>query len=47
VNPADQQIYTGGAPLPARGGLPCPPDIPPIDLSAAETARIERLARDW
>jgi SRSO17 transposase len=47
VNPADLQIYTGGAPLPARGGLPCPPDIPQIELSAAETARIERLARDW
>ncbi len=47
VNPADLQIYTSGAPLPARGGLPCPPGIPPIQLSAAETARIERLARDW
>jgi SRSO17 transposase len=47
VNPADLQIYTGGAPLPARGGLPCPPGIPPIELSAAETSRIERLARDW
>jgi len=47
VNPADLQIYTGGAPLPARGGQPCPPRIPPITLSAAETSRIERLARDW
>ena len=44
---ADLQIYTGTAPLPARGGQPCPPDLPPIGLSAAETARIERLARDW
>ena len=44
---ADLQIYTGTAPLPARGGLPCPPGIPPIELSAAETSRIERLARDW
>ena len=42
-----QQVYTGGTPLPARGGQPCPPGIPPIALSAAETARIERLARDW
>jgi SRSO17 transposase len=46
VNPADLQIYTGDAPLPSRGGQPCPPGIPPIGLSAAETARIERLARD-
>ena len=47
VSAADLQIYTGTAPLPARGGQPCPPDLPPIGLSAAETARIERLARDW
>ena len=46
VNPADLQIYTGDAPLPARGGQPCPPGIPPIGPSAAETARIESLARD-
>jgi hypothetical protein len=46
ANPADLQIYTGDAPLPARGGQPCPPGIPPIRLSAAETARIDRLARD-
>jgi hypothetical protein len=26
---------------------PGPPRIPPIELSAAETARIDRLARDW
>jgi SRSO17 transposase len=44
---ADLQIYTGTAPLPARGGQPCPPGIPPIALSAAETARIDRLARRW
>jgi SRSO17 transposase len=47
VSAADLQICTGDAPLPARGGQPCPPDIPPIVLSAAETARIDRLARDW
>jgi hypothetical protein len=47
VNAAGLQVYTGGTPLPARGGQPCPPGIPPIALSAAETARIERLARDW
>jgi len=44
---ADLLFYTGTAPLPARGGQPCPPGIPPIGLSASETARIERLARDW
>jgi len=47
VSAADLQIRTGTAPLPARGGQPCPPGIPPIGLPAAETARIERLARDW
>jgi SRSO17 transposase len=47
VNAADLQIRTGTAPLPAHGGQPCPPGIPPIALSAAETARIDRLARDW
>jgi SRSO17 transposase len=46
VSAADLQIYTGTAPLPARGGQLCPPDIPPIGLSAPETARIDRLARD-
>ena len=33
--------------MPAHSGQPCPPGIPPIELSDAETARIERLARDW
>ena len=47
VSTADLQIYTGDAPLPARGGQPCPPGIPPIKLSAAETARVDRLAHDW
>jgi SRSO17 transposase len=47
VNPADLQIWTGDAPLPATGGQPCPPGIPPIALSHAETGRIARLARDW
>ena len=44
---ADLLFCTGTAPLPARGGQPCPPGIPPIELSAAETSRIDRLARDW
>ena len=43
----DLHFYPGGAPVPVRGGQPCPPGIPPIELSATETARIERLARDW
>jgi SRSO17 transposase len=47
VNPADLQIYTGTAPLPSRGGQPCPSGIPPIRLSGHEAARIERLARGW
>jgi hypothetical protein len=46
VNPADLQIYTGGAPLPVTAGQPCPPGIPPARLSAAETGRILRLARE-
>ena len=44
---ADLQIYPHGAPLPVTGGLPCPPGIPPIELSAAEAARIERLTRNY
>ena len=44
---ADLLFRTGTAPLPVRGGQPCPPGIPPIELSAAETSRIDRLARDW
>ena len=47
VSAADLQFYTGGAPLPGSAAQPCPPDIAPIGLSAAETARIERLARNW
>ena len=47
VTADDLQFYPGGAPVPARGGQPCPPGIPPIELTDTETARIERLARDW
>ena len=43
----DLHFYPGGAPMPTCSGQPCPPGIPPIELSDAETARIERLARDW
>jgi hypothetical protein len=44
---ADLQIYRHGAPLPVTGGQPCLPNIPPIELSAPETDRIERLARNY
>ncbi len=44
VNDADLQIPLGDAPVPARGGQPCPPRITPIRLSVAETARLTRLA---
>jgi SRSO17 transposase len=47
MSTADLQFYRYGAPLPGRSGQPCPPDIPPIELSDTETARIDRLARDW
>jgi hypothetical protein len=42
---ADLQIPLGDAPLPARGGQPCPPRLGPVRLSAAETARLTGLAR--
>ena len=44
---ADLQFHSGGAPVPVKGGQPCPPAIPPIELTAAEAARIERLTRDY
>ena len=47
VNSTDLQIYTGDAPLPVTGGQPCPAGIPLIALSAAETGRLEHLARQW
>jgi SRSO17 transposase len=37
-------IPLGDAPVPARGGQPCPPRIGPIRLSVAETARLTSLA---
>jgi hypothetical protein len=41
----DPGIPLGDAPVPARSGQPCPPGIAAIRLTIAETARIERLAR--
>ena len=45
VSGADLGIPLGDAPVPARGGQPCPPGIAAIKLTIAETARIESLAR--
>ncbi len=45
VSDADLRIPLGDAPLPARGGQPCPPRIAAIRLSVAETARLTALAR--
>jgi SRSO17 transposase len=47
ISNADLQIPLGDAPVPARGGQPCPPGITPIRLSIAETARLARLARQY
>ena len=41
------QIPLGDAPVPARGGQPCPPGIAPIRLSIAETARLASLAAHY
>jgi len=45
ISGADLRIPLGDAPVPARGGQPCPPRIAAIKLTIAETARLERLAR--
>jgi SRSO17 transposase len=47
VSDADLQIPLGDAPVPARGGQPCPPGIAPIRLSIAETARLAGLAAHY
>jgi hypothetical protein len=44
---ADLQIPRGDAPVPDHGGQPRPRDLGLIKLSVAETARLERLARDY
>jgi DDE superfamily endonuclease len=44
ISNADLQIPLGDAPVPARGGQPCPPGIAPIRLSIAETVRLASLA---
>ena len=45
ISGADLRIPLGDAPVPARGGQPCPPGIAAIRLTLAEAARLERLAR--
>jgi hypothetical protein len=47
ISDADLQIPLGDAPVPARGGQPCPPGITPIRLSIAETARLASLAAHY
>ena len=44
VDDADLVIPLGDAPVPARGGQPCPRGIGLIKLSVAETALLTRLA---
>jgi len=44
---SDLPIPLGDAPVPVAGGQPCPRRIGAIRLTIAETARIERLARQY
>jgi SRSO17 transposase len=44
---ADLQIPLGDAPVPARGGQPCPSGIAPIRLSITETSRLASLAAHY
>ena len=45
ISNAELQIPLGDAPVPDRGGQPCPAGIAPIRLSIAETIRLTVLAR--
>ena len=45
VDDTDLVIPLGQAPVPSRGGQPCPPGIGLIKLSIAETAHLARLAQ--
>ena len=47
ISDTDLLIPLGDAPVPVRGGQPCPPGIAPIRLSIAETARLAGLARQY
>ena len=46
ISDSDLRIRPGYAPVPVSGGQPCPPGIAAIWLTVADTARIERLARE-
>ena len=41
------QVHPGATVIPAVPGLPCPAAIPPVVLSAPETTRLARLAREY
>ena len=43
ISDAELQIPLGDAPVPDRGGQPCPAGIAPIRLSIAETIRLTVL----
>jgi SRSO17 transposase len=47
IGDADLVIPLGDAPVPARGGQPCPRAIAPIKLSVAETTRLAALASQY
>ncbi len=47
VSGPDLRIPPGDAPVPVRSRQPCPPRIGAVKLTIAETARIERLARQY
>jgi len=47
ISDADLQVPLGDAPVPARGGQPCPSGIAPIRLSIAETIRLAGLAAQY
>jgi len=47
INDPDLHIPLGDAPVPDRGGKPCPPGIAAIKLSIAETGRLTRLATQY
>jgi hypothetical protein len=47
ISGSDLQIPLGDAPVPVRGGQPCPPGIAPIKLSIAETVRLAGLAAQY
>ena len=44
---ADLRIPASAAVVPPVPGLPCPAGLPPVGLSAAETARIDTLTRAY